>query len=66
MLRDSYANQFVECDGKTIVYQVTYDEELVSEGIDAWLNKIKKFGQEYMADLIQARSQTMSSFCQIF
>ena len=43
MLRDSYANQFVECDGKTIVYQVTYDEELVSEGIDAWLNKIKKF-----------------------
>ena len=43
MLRDSYANQFVESDGKTIVYQITYDEELVSECIDKWLNKIKKF-----------------------
>lgn len=43
MLRDNYANQFVESDGKTIVYQITYDEELVSECIDKWLNKIKKF-----------------------
>lgn len=43
MLRDSYANQFVESDGKTIVYQITYDEELVSECIDKWLDKIKEF-----------------------
>lgn len=43
MIRDSYANQFVESDGKTIVYQITYDEELVSECIDKWLNQIKKF-----------------------
>lgn len=53
MLRDSYANQFVECDGKTIVYQVTYDEELVSEGIDAWLNKIKKFWASILSLIIQ-------------
>lgn len=43
MLQDSYANQFVEQNGKTIVYQVTYDEGLVSECIDRWLVKIKKF-----------------------
>lgn len=43
MLRDSYANQFVEQNGKTIVYQITYDEDLVSECINRWLVKIKKF-----------------------
>lgn len=43
MLRDSYANQFVERNGKTAVYQIAYDEELVSECIGKWLDKIKKF-----------------------
>lgn len=43
MLRDSYANQFMEQNGKTLVYQITYDEDLVSECIDRWLAKIKKF-----------------------
>ena len=43
MLRDSYANQFVGQNGKTVVYQITYDEELVSGCINKWLGKIKKF-----------------------
>ena len=43
MCKDSYANQFVESNGKTIGYQITYDETLVGECIDKWLNQIKKF-----------------------
>ncbi len=43
MLRDSHANQFVGQNGKTVVYQIAYDEELVSGCIDKWLGKIKKF-----------------------
>lgn len=43
MLRDSYANQFVGQNGKTLVYQITYDEDLAGECIDRWLEKIRKF-----------------------
>lgn len=43
MLRDSYANQFVEQNGNTLVYQIRYDEDLVIECIDRWVEKIKKF-----------------------
>lgn len=43
MLKDSYANQFVEIAGRTSVYQITYDKELVSECMDSWLAGIRKF-----------------------
>ena len=39
----SCANQFIECKCKTVVYQITYDEELVCRCIDRWLSKIQKF-----------------------
>jgi len=43
MLRDCYANQFVGQNGKTVVYQIIYDEDLAGECIDRWLEKIRKF-----------------------
>lgn len=43
MLKDSYANQFVEISGRTSVYQITYDKDLISECMDSWLAGIRKF-----------------------
>lgn len=43
MIKDNYANQFVEISGRTSVYQITYDKDLISECMDSWLVGIRNF-----------------------
>lgn len=43
ILRDSYANYFVEKNGRPELYQLEYDKGVLNDCIDKWLECAKKF-----------------------
>ena len=43
LLQGGYANQFIDDNGCTVLYQIAYDKELVCKCVERWLEQMQKF-----------------------